>query len=120
MLPWSAMDMDWCDFLEVLDCYRRERETVCGFCTKCKNCHHFKLLCAEAWGSITMNSWRNVNSYVVAVRLNTKNWKYPPLPMTVTILNRRLVNNDEKKEILEKEEKNLTNIINVFRTKSVW
>ena len=40
--------------------------------------------------------------------------------MTVTILNRRLVNNDEKKEILEKEEKNLTNIINVFRTKSVW
>ena len=40
--------------------------------------------------------------------------------MTVTILNRRLVNNDEKKEILEKEEKNLTNIINAFRTKSVW
>ena len=77
------------------------------------------LLCAEAWSSITLNSWRNVNSYVVAVRFNTKNWKYPPLPMTVDILNRRFVDNDEKEEILEKE-KILTNIINVFRTKSFW
>ena len=68
---------------------------------------------------ITLNSWCNVNSYVVAVRFNTKNWKYPPLPMTVDILNRRFVDNDEKEEILEKE-KILTNIINVFRTKSFW
>ena len=60
------------------------------------------------------------DSYVVAVRFNTKNWKYPPLPMTVDILNRRFVNNDEKNKILEKEEKILTNIINIFRTKSVW
>ena len=119
MLPWSAMDMDWCDFLETLDCYHRERESVCGFCTKCKNCRRFKLLCAEAWGSITLNSWRNVYSYVVAVRFNTKNWKYPPLPMTVDILNRRFVDNDEKEEILEKE-KILTNIINVFKTKSFY
>ena len=111
--------MNWCDFLEALDYYRCERESACQFCTRCKNCHCFKLLCAEAWGSITLNSWRNVNSYVVAVRFNTKNWKYPLLPMTVDILNRRFVNNDEKEEILEKE-KILTNIINVFKTKSFW
>ena len=48
-----------------------------------------------------------------------ENWKYPLLPMTVDILNRRFVDNDEKEEILEKE-KILTNIINVFRTKSFW
>ena len=40
--------------------------------------------------------------------------------MRVDILNRRFVNNDEKNKILEKEEKILTNIINIFRTKSVW
>ena len=118
MLPWSAMDMNWCDFLEALDCYRRERESACQFCTRCKNCRRFKRLCAEAWG-ITLNSWCNVNSYVVAVRFNTKNWKYPPLPMTVDILNRRFVDNDEKEEILEKE-KILTNIINVFKTNSFY
>ena len=84
-----------------------------------KNCRHFKRLCAEALGSITLNSWRNVNSYVVAVRFNSKNWKYPLLPMTVDILNRRIIDNDEKEEILEKE-KILTNIINVFKTKSFW
>ena len=116
MLPWSAMDMNWCDFLEALDCYRRKRESACQFCTRCKNCRHFKRLRTEAWGT-TLNSWCNVNSYVVAVRFNTKNWKYPPLPMTVDILNRRFVDNNEKEEILEKE-KILTNIINVFRTKS--
>ena len=119
MLPWSAMDMNWCDFLEALDCYRRERESACQFCTRCKNCGCFKLLCGEAW-HITLNSWRNTDSYVVVVWFNTKNWKYPPLPVTVDILNRRFVNNDEKNKILEKEEKNLTNIINIFRTKSVW
>ena len=118
MLPWSAMDMSCYDFLEALDWYRRERKSTCQSCSRCKNCCCFKLLCAEAW-SITLNSWRNVNSYVVVVRFNTKNWKYPLLPMTVHILNRRFVNNDEKEEILEKE-KILTNIINVFRTKSFW
>ena len=96
MLPWSAMDMNWCNFLEALDCYRRERESACQFCTRCKNCRHFKWLCAEAWGSITLSSWHNVNSYVVAVRFNTKNWKNPLLPMTVDILNRRFVDNDKK------------------------
>ena len=119
MLPWSFMDMNWCDFLEALDCYRHERESTSQFCTRCKNCRHFKRLCAEALGSITLNSWRNVNSYVVAVRFNSKNWKYPLLPMTVDILNRRIIDNDEKEEILEKE-KILTNIINVFKTKSFW
>ena len=39
--------------------------------------------------------------------------------MTVDILNRRFVDNDQKEEILEKE-KILTNIINVFKTKSFW
>ena len=39
--------------------------------------------------------------------------------MTVDILNRRFVDNDEKEEILEKE-KILTNIINVFKTKSFY
>ena len=118
MLPWSVMDMNWCNFLEALDCYRRERESACQFCTWCKNCRRFKRLCAETW-NIILNSWRNVNSYVVPVRFNTKNWKYLPLPMTVDILNRCFVDNDGKEEILEKE-KILTNIINVFRTKSFW
>ena len=40
--------------------------------------------------------------------------------MTVDILNRRFIEDDEKKKILEKEEKILTNIINVFTRKSVW
>ena len=102
MLPWSAMGMNWCDFLEALDYYRRERESACQFCTRWKNCHCFKWLCAEAWG-ITLNSWCNVNSYVVAVRFNTKNWKYPPLPMTVDILNICFVDNDGEQEILEKK-----------------
>ena len=39
--------------------------------------------------------------------------------MTVDILNRRFVNNEEKEEILEKE-KILTNIISVFKNKSFW
>ena len=40
--------------------------------------------------------------------------------MTVDILNRRFIEDDEKKKILEKEEKIFTNIINVFKRKSVW
>ena len=103
MFPWSAMDMNWCDFLEALDYYRRERESACQFCTRCKNCHCFKLLCAEAWGSITLNSWRNVNSYVVAVRFNTKNWKYPLLPMTVDILNRRFVDSEKRRNFRKRK-----------------
>ena len=39
--------------------------------------------------------------------------------MTVDILNRRFVDNDEKNKILEKE-KILKNIINIFKTKSFW
>ena len=120
MLPCSFMDMNWYDFLEALDCYHLERKFACHFCTKCKNCRRFKILCAEAWGSITLNSWRNINSYVVAVRFNTKNCKYPPLPMTVDILRRRIINNDGKNEILEKEEKILKNIINILKIKSFW
>ena len=120
MLPSSVMDMNWCDFLEALHCYRLERESACQFCTRCKNCCRFKRLCAEVWGSITLKKWCKINSFIVAVRFNTKNWKYPPLPMTVDILNRPIVNNDEKNKILEKEEKILTNIINIFKTKLVW
>ena len=114
------MDMNWYDFLEALDCYHLERKFACHFCTKCKNCRRFKILCAEAWGSITLNSWHNINSYVVAVRFITKNCKYPPLPMTVDILRRRIINNDGKNEILEKEEKILKNIINILKIKSFW
>ena len=33
-LPWSAMDMNWCDFLAALDCYRRESESAYQFCTR--------------------------------------------------------------------------------------
>ena len=117
MLPCSVVDMNWC---EALDCYHLERESACQFCTKCKHCLCFKRLFAEALGSITLNSWRNINSYVVAVRFNTKNWKYPLLPMTVNILRRRIINNDEKNKILEKEEKILNNIINILKIKSVW
>ena len=120
MLPCSVMDMNWCDFLEALDCYCLERKSACHFCTKCKNCRRFKILCAEPWGSITLNSWHNINSYVVAVTFNTKNCKYSLLPMTVDILRRRIINNDGKIEILEKEEKILKNIINIFKTKSFW
>ena len=40
--------------------------------------------------------------------------------MTVDILRRRIINNDGKIEILEKEEKILKNIINIFKTKSFW
>ena len=117
MLPCSVVDMNWC---EALDCYRLERESACQFCTKCKHCLRFKRLFAEALGSITLNSWRNINSYVVAVRFNTNNWKYPPLPMAVNILRRRIINNDEKNKILEKEENILNNIINILKIKSVW
>ena len=40
--------------------------------------------------------------------------------MTVDILRRRIINNDGKNEILEKEEKILKNIINILKIKSFW
>ena len=40
--------------------------------------------------------------------------------MTVDILRRRSINNDEKNEILEKEENILKNVINIFKTKLFW
>ena len=104
MLPWSCHDMNWLDFLDVLDCYRRQRVAACRFCKKCSDCHHFKRLCAEAWG-ITLNSWQNVGSYVVAVRFITMNRNYRPLPMTCDILNRQYISDDEEKLYKEKEQK---------------
>ena len=102
MLPWSCHDMNWLDFLNVLDCYQRQRVAACRFCKRWSDCHCFKLLCAEAWG-ITLNSWRNVGSYVVAVLLNTMNRNYRPLPMACDILNRHFINDHEMKLYKEKE-----------------
>ena len=58
MLPWTTMDMNWCDFMEIIDCYCCERKALCSFCEKCKKCRKFKLLCTEA-ETITLNSWRD-------------------------------------------------------------
>ena len=103
-LPSICMDMNWIDFLDVLDCYRRERVAICKFCKSCPECREFKRLCAEAWG-ITLNSWRSLaRSYVVAVRFNYLNQKYTKtLPMTVDILNRVIISVDEEKHYIEKE-----------------
>ena len=96
MRPWTSMDMNWCDFLDVIDCYHMEREALCGFCKKCKKCRKFKLLCAEA-ETITLNNWREKDSFVVVVTFNSCNpWYLKTLPMTVDILHRRFINNDEK------------------------
>ena len=40
--------------------------------------------------------------------------------MTVEILNRRLVNSDQKKRILEKEKIFKTNVIQAFRNDYYW
>ena len=104
MLLWSCYDMNWLDFLDVLDCYRRQRVAACRFCKRWNDCRHFKLLCVEAW-VITLNSWRNVGSYVVAVRFNTMNRNYRPLPMACDILNRQYISDDEEKLYKEKEQK---------------
>ena len=64
----------------------------------------FKLLCTEAWG-ITLNSWQNVGSYVVAVRFNTMNRNYRLLLMTCDYLNRQYISDDEEKLHKEKEQK---------------
>ena len=115
ILPWSCHDMNWLDFLDVLNCHRRQRVAACRFCKRCGECRRFKLLCAEAWG-ITLNSWRNMGSYVVAVRFNTINRNYPRLPMTQDILNRQYISDDEKKLYKEKEQKILyEKIINRYK-----
>ena len=122
MLPWTAMDLNWLDFLDVIDCYHRERVAQCSFCKKCKKCRRFKLLYVQA-ETITLNRWRNhCNSFVVAVRFNCCNYKYlKTLPMTVDILKRRIVNADEKNLIKKKEEEILFNkIINEFRNQYYW
>ena len=106
MLPWSCHDMNWLDFLDVLDCYWRQHLAACQFCKRCGECRQFKLLCAEAWGR-TLNSWHNVGSYVVAVCFNSMNRKYQPLQMTSDILNRPFINDDEMKLYKEKEQKML-------------
>ena len=116
MLPSSCYDMNRLDFLDVLDCYRRQRVAACRFCKRCDECRNFKRLSAEAW-DITPNSWRNVRSYVVAVRFNSMNQKYPKtLPMTVDILNRFIINVDEEKLYKEKEQNILyEKIINKYK-----
>ena len=115
MLPWSCHDMNWLDFLDVLDCYRQQRVAACRFCKRCGECRRFKLLYAEAWG-ITLNSWRKVGSYMVAVRFNSMNRNYRQLPMSCDILNRQYINDDEMNIYKEKEQKILyEKIINKYR-----
>ena len=116
MLPSSCYDMNRLDFLDVLDCYRRQRVAACRFCKRCDECRNFKRLSAEAW-DITLNSWRNVRSYVVAVRFNSMNQKNPKtLPMTVDVLNRFIINVDEEKLYKEKEQNILyEKIINKYK-----
>ena len=108
--------MNWLDFLDVLDCYRQQRVAACRFCKRCDECRNFKRLCAKAWG-ITLNSWKYVRSYVVAVRFNSMNQKYPKtLPMMVDILNKIIINVDEEKLYKEKEQKILyEKIINKYK-----
>ena len=98
--------MNWLDFLDVLDCYRLQQVAACQFCKKCSDCHRFKLLCAEA-ETITLNSLgQRCKSFVVVIRFNSLNEKYPKtLPMTVDILNRVIINDDEEKLYIEKEQK---------------
>ena len=108
--------MNWLDFLDVLDCYRQQRVAACRFCKRCDECRNFKRLCAKAWG-ITLNSWKYVRSYVVAVRFNSMNQKYPKtLPMMVDILNKIIINVDGEKLYKEKEQKILyEKIINKYK-----
>ena len=115
LLSWSCHDMNWLDFLDILDCYRCQHIAECRFCKRCGECHQFKLLCAEAWG-ITLSSWRNMGSYVVAVRFNSMNRNYRRLPLTCDILNKQFINNDEIKLYKEKEQKIFyEKIINKYR-----
>ena len=121
MLPSSCSDMNWLDFLDVLDCYRQERVAVCNFCKNCNECHKFKWLCAEAWG-IALNSWRKMARSYVAVRLNCLNQKYPKmLPMTVDILNRIIISVEEEKLYIQKEQEILYDkIINKYWDIKKW
>ena len=117
MFPSTCMDMNWPDFLDVLDCYRLQRVAACQFCKKCSDCRRFKLLCAEA-ETITLNSWQQrCKSFVVAVRFSSLNQKHPKtLPMTVDILNTVIINDDEEKLYKEKEQKILyEKIINKYK-----
>ena len=114
------MDMNWLDFLDVIDCYRRKRVAQCSFCKKCKQCRQFKLLCAKA-KTITLNSWDNVGSFVVAVRFNFKNYAYPMLCMNVDILNRRIISSAERQVYKNKEHEILfEKVINQFRNEYYW
>ena len=112
------MDMNWLDFLDVLDCYCRDVWLSVSFA---KAALPFKRLFAEAW-YITLNSWRKSRSYVLAVRFNYLNQKYTKtLPMTVDILNRELVSPDEEKLYREKEQKILyEKIIEKYRDNKNW
>ena len=117
ILPSTCMDMNWLDFLDALDCFQLQRVAACQFCKKCSDCRRFKLLCAEA-ETITLNSWRQrCKSFVVAVRSNSLNQKYPKmLPMTVDTLNRVIINDDEEKLYKEKKQKNFyEKIINKYK-----
>ena len=116
MFPSFCRDMNWLDFLDVLECYHSGRVAICQFCKRCYECRRFKRLCGEAWG-ITLNRWRSyARSYVVAVRFNFLNQKYPKtLPMTVDILNRFIVDVDEEKLYKEKEENILYKKIKIFK-----
>ena len=121
MLPSSCSDMNWPDFLGILDCYHQERVAVCNFCKNCNECHKFKWLCAEAWG-IALNSWRKMARSYVAVRLNCLNQKYPKmLPMTVDILNRIIISVEEEKLYIQKEQEILYDkIINKYWDIKKW
>ena len=115
LLPQSHMDMNWLDFLDVFDCYRRQRIAACRICKRCWMCRLFKNLRAEAWG-ITLNSWHNVNSFVTAVRFDNADRDYPIFPMTVTFINRRTISEEEKKIYKGKEQKILyEKIINKYK-----
>ena len=121
MLPSSCSDMNWPDFLGILDCYHQERVAVCNFCKNCNECHKFKWLCAEAWG-IALNSWRKMARSYVAVWLNCLNQKYPKmLPMTVDILNRIIISVEEEKLYIQKEQEILYDkIINKYWDIKKW
>ena len=70
---------------------------------------------AEAWG-ITLNSWRNEKSFVTAVRFDNEDRDYPICPMTVTIINRQTITEEEQKIYKEKEQKILyEKIINKYK-----
>ena len=42
LLSWSCHDMNWLDFLAILDCYWWQHIAECRFCKRCSECHRFK------------------------------------------------------------------------------